>query len=70
VVADVNAGRENDPEWLKALPVGNGFPGAMVFGDVHNERLQLNEKTLWSGSPDDHNNPDVRRRVSLTSCNS
>ena len=31
----------------------------MVFGDVNQERLQLNEKTLWSGSPDDNNNPDA-----------
>jgi len=29
----------------------------MVFGDVNHERIQLNEKILWSGSPDDNNNP-------------
>ena len=58
-VPDVKEGWVNDPEWLKALPVGNGFLGAMVFGDVNKERLQLNEKTLWSGSPDDNNNPDA-----------
>ncbi|MBL7966666.1 MAG: glycoside hydrolase family 95 protein [Prolixibacteraceae bacterium] len=58
-VADVKNGWENDTEWLKALPVGNGFLGAMVFGDVNQERLQLNEKTLWSGSPDDNNNPEA-----------
>ena len=58
-VQDVKAGWENDPEWLKAFPIGNGFLGAMVFGDVNHERLQLNEKTLWSGSPDDNNNPDA-----------
>ncbi len=29
------------------------------FGDVNIERLQLNEKTLWSGSPDDNNNPEA-----------
>ena len=34
-------------EWVKALPVGNGRLGAMVFGGVVNERLQLNEDTLW-----------------------
>ena len=59
VRADVVDGWTNDPEWLKALPVGNGFLGAMVFGDVNRERIQLNEKTLWSGSPDDNNNPDA-----------
>ncbi len=49
----------NNPEWLKALPVGNGFLGAMVFGDVNKERIQLNEKSLWSGSPQDSDNPDA-----------
>jgi alpha-L-fucosidase 2 len=58
-IADLKEGWHNDPEWLKALPVGNGFLGAMVFGDVNIERLQLNEKSLWSGSPDDNNNPDA-----------
>jgi alpha-L-fucosidase 2 len=58
-VADLKEGWHNDPEWLKALPVGNGFLGAMVFGDVNHERIQLNEKSLWSGSPDDNNNPDA-----------
>ena len=59
MIPDNHAGWENDPEWLKALPIGNGFIGAMIFGDVNKERIQLNEKTLWSGSPDDNNNPDA-----------
>ena len=58
-VADARDGWRNDPEWLKAYPIGNGFLGAMVFGDVNRERLQLNEKTVWSGSPDDNDNPDA-----------
>ena len=58
-VKDNVNGWENNKEWLKALPVGNGFLGAMVFGDVNYERIQLNEKSLWSGSPDDNNNPDA-----------
>ena len=37
--------------WTEALPVGNGTLGAMVFGGVENELLQLNEATLWSGGP-------------------
>jgi alpha-L-fucosidase 2 len=50
--------RESDPalwyrqpakEWVEALPVGNGRLGAMVFGGVARERIQLNEDTLWSG---------------------
>ena len=37
--------------WTEALPVGNGRLGAMVFGGVENELIQLNEATLWSGGP-------------------
>ncbi|MEI6949067.1 glycoside hydrolase family 95 protein [Paraflavisolibacter sp. H34] len=37
--------------WLEALPLGNGRIGAMVFGGVEEELLQLNESTLWSGGP-------------------
>src|SRR5215203_567564 len=37
--------------WEQALPVGNGRLGAMVFGGVAEERLQLNEDTYWSGGP-------------------
>ncbi len=35
----------------QALPIGNGKIGAMVFGDVENEKIQVNEETLWSGGP-------------------
>ncbi len=35
--------------WTEALPVGNGRLGAMVFGGVEQELVQLNESTLWSG---------------------
>ncbi len=45
--------------WVEALPVGNGRLGAMVFGRVAQERLQLNEDTLWAGSPYDPNSPDA-----------
>lgn len=47
-------------EWVEALPVGNGRLGAMVFGGVAQERLQLNESTLWSGGPTEWNNPKAR----------
>ncbi len=43
--------------WTDALPVGNGRLGAMVFGGVERERIQLNEDTLWDGGPLDRNNP-------------
>jgi alpha-L-fucosidase 2 len=44
--------------WEEALPLGNGKTGAMVFGGVATERFQLNDLTLWSGYPEDGNNPD------------
>ena len=44
--------------WLDALPVGNGRLGAMVFGGIAEEKLQLNEANVWAGSPHDYNNPD------------
>jgi alpha-L-fucosidase 2 len=37
-------------KWEEALPVGNGRLGAMIFGGIEKERLQLNEITVWSGS--------------------
>ena len=56
--------------WVEALPIGNGSLGAMVFGGVGRERLQLNDDTLWSGSPRDWDNPkakdvlpDIRKAV-------
>ncbi|MEZ4582576.1 MAG: glycoside hydrolase family 95 protein, partial [Caldilineaceae bacterium] len=46
-------------QWVEALPVGNGRLGAMVFGGATEERLQLNEDTLWSGGPRAADNPDA-----------
>ena len=46
-------------QWVEALAVGNGRLGAMVFGGVTRERLQLNEDTLWAGGPYDPSNPDA-----------
>lgn len=43
--------------WTDALPIGNGRLGAMVFGGVEREQIQLNEETLWDGGPRDTNNP-------------
>jgi alpha-L-fucosidase 2 len=45
--------RQPAATWLKALPLGNGRLGAMVFGGVNQERIGLNEDTLWSGGPYD-----------------
>lgn len=56
--------------WEEALPVGNGRLGAMVFGGVKKDRLQLNEGTIWSGSPKNFNRmgasrfiPEVRKLI-------
>ncbi len=43
--------------WENALPIGNGRLGAMVYGNVETETIQLNEHTLWSGSPNRNDNP-------------
>ena len=45
--------------WNEALPIGNGRLGAMVFGNVAAERLQLNEETIWAGRPNNNANPDA-----------
>jgi alpha-L-fucosidase 2 len=47
--------------WPDALPVGNGRLGAMVFGAVAKERIQLNEETVWMGEVRDRNNPQADR---------
>ena len=38
-------------EWENAFPVGNGRLGAMVYGGIKEEKIQLNEETYWSGGP-------------------
>lgn len=48
--------------WTEALPVGNGRLGGMVFGGVTDERIALNEATLWSGGPVPATiNPDAKQ---------
>jgi len=54
------SGRGANAEWVRALPVGNGRLGAIVFGGVVNERLQLNEDTLWAGRPYDPVSPEAK----------
>ena len=43
--------------WNEATPIGNGRLGAMIFGGANTERIQLNEDSLWSGAPQDADNP-------------
>ncbi|MGI8637039.1 MAG: glycoside hydrolase family 95 protein [Segetibacter sp.] len=45
--------------WENALPIGNGRLGAMVYGNVTKETIQLNEHTVWTGSPNRNDNPDA-----------
>jgi alpha-L-fucosidase 2 len=52
-------------DWNEALPIGNGKMGAMVFGGVSKERLQLNEETVWSGGKHDFVNPEARKALPL-----
>ena len=60
--------REPAQAWTQALPVGNGRLGAMVFGGLAEERLQLNEDSLWTGAPHAYQHegaaaflPEIRR---------
>jgi alpha-L-fucosidase 2 len=46
--------------WLQALPIGNSQLGAMVYGGVATEEIQLNEETFWSGSPHHNNSPEAK----------
>ena len=46
-------------KWTEALPLGNGRMGAMVFGGTEDERLQINESTLWGGGPQSYVNPEA-----------
>jgi alpha-L-fucosidase 2 len=57
-------------QWTEALPVGNGRLGAMVYGTVQTERMQLNEDTVWAGHPLDRDRvgaykylPEARRLI-------
>lgn len=46
-------------DWNEALPIGNGRLGGMIYGHVKNEKIQLNEDSIWYGDPIDRNNPDA-----------
>ena len=50
-----------EQDWNRALPIGSGRLGAMIFGNVLHERVQLNEDSLWNGGPRDRTNPDTLR---------
>lgn len=50
-------------QWVEALPLGNGRLGAMVFGDPAHEQFQLNEETVWGGSPYNNTNPNAKEAL-------
>src|SRR5438105_4921082 len=52
--------RQPAANWNEALPIGNGRLGAMIFGGVQSERIQLNEDTVWAGEKRDRVNPESR----------
>jgi alpha-L-fucosidase 2 len=49
--------------WNEALPVGNGRLGAMVFGGIEKERIQLNEESVWTGKPRRDANPEALKSL-------
>jgi alpha-L-fucosidase 2 len=50
-------------QWMKALPIGNGRIGSMIFGGVKKEQLQLNEESVWEGKKENNNNPDALKSL-------
>jgi len=52
-------GNFTEEEWYKALPIGNGSLGGMIFGGIKTEQIQLNEETVWYGGKRDRNNPNA-----------
>ena len=50
-------------EWRQALPIGNGRLGAMVFGGLKQEQLQLNEESVWQGKKVNNNNPEALQNL-------
>ncbi len=48
--------------WNEALPVGNGRLGAMIFGGIETDRIELNEESVWTGKPRWDANPDALKK--------
>lgn len=49
--------------WEAALPIGNGRLGAMVFGGIQTETIQLNEETVWAGESGNNIQPEVKKHL-------
>ena len=55
--------RQPAAKWVDAMPLGNGRLGAMVFGGIAAEHIQLNEGTVWAGRQLDRNNPEAYKSL-------
>ena len=55
--------RQPAQKFYQALPLGNGRLGALVFGGVDEERIVLNESSLWSGSREEADRPDAHKAL-------
>ena len=55
--------RQPAEKWVDALPIGNGRLGGMVFGRTAEERIQLNEDTVWVGEKRNRNNPEALKAL-------
>lgn len=61
--------RQPAKAWEETLPLGNGRMGAMLFGGVAQERIQVNEESVWYGGEVDRINPDASRYLAeIRSC--
>ncbi|UKS30952.1 glycoside hydrolase family 95 protein [Paenibacillus sp. HWE-109] len=50
-------------KWDEALPIGNGRLGGMIYGTLAQEKIQLNEDTIWYGGPKQGDNPDTPKHL-------
>lgn len=55
--------RKPAKEWEEALPLGNGRLGAMVFGKIEKELIQVNEESIWYGGKRERLNPDAKENL-------
>ena len=55
--------RQPAAQWTEALPLGNGRLGAMVFGGLREDHIQINEATLWGGGVHNYVNPQAHERL-------
>ncbi|MGH9802073.1 MAG: glycoside hydrolase family 95 protein, partial [Blastocatellia bacterium] len=55
--------RQPAKNWNEALPIGNGRLGGMVFGGVSEERIQINEDSIWAGKKMNRINPEAARAI-------